>query len=125
MPQLGPTFNFWMKSMTEPHGSRRLRSQQGCADFKNAGRFQRRTLLQAGAIGSLGLGLADFNRLLHASETASKGRRPKAKACIFLFMWGGPSQLDTFDLKPHAPAEVRGEFKPISTMCRHPDLRTL
>ncbi len=39
----------------------------------------------------------------------------KAKRCIFLFMWGGPSQLDTFDMKPDAPAEIRGEFKPIQT----------
>ena len=39
----------------------------------------------------------------------------RAKACIFLFMWGGPSQLETFDPKPDAPAEIRGPFKPIST----------
>lgn len=38
-----------------------------------------------------------------------------AKRCILIFMWGGPSQLDTWDLKPEAPAEVRGEFKPIET----------
>ena len=49
----------------------------------------------------------------------------KAKRCIFLFMWGGPSQLDTFDMKPDAPAEIRGEFKPIQTavpgmqICEH------
>jgi Protein of unknown function (DUF1501) len=39
----------------------------------------------------------------------------RAKACIFMFMWGGPSQLDTFDPKPDAPAEIRGLFRPIST----------
>src|SRR5205085_12584347 len=39
----------------------------------------------------------------------------KAKSCILIFMWGGPSQLDTWDPKPDAPAEIRGEFKPIST----------
>lgn len=49
----------------------------------------------------------------------------RAKACILLFMWGGPSQLDTFDLKPQAPAEVRGPFQPIATsvaglqVCEH------
>jgi len=49
----------------------------------------------------------------------------KAKRCIFLFMWGGPSQLDTFDMKPDAPAEIRGLFKPMSTrvpgiqICEH------
>jgi hypothetical protein len=39
----------------------------------------------------------------------------RAKACIVMFMWGGPSHIDTWDLKPEAPAEVRGEFKPIDT----------
>jgi hypothetical protein len=49
----------------------------------------------------------------------------RARRCLFLFMWGGPSQLDTFDLKPLAPAEVRGEFKPVPTatpglqICEH------
>ena len=49
----------------------------------------------------------------------------RAKRCIVLFMWGGPSQLDTFDLKPDAPVEVRGEFTPIHTaspgiqICEH------
>ncbi|MBM3966436.1 MAG: DUF1501 domain-containing protein, partial [Planctomycetes bacterium] len=49
----------------------------------------------------------------------------RAKRCIFLFMWGGPSQLDTFDMKPDAPAEIRGEFKPTCTavpgiqICEH------
>ena len=48
-----------------------------------------------------------------------------AKSCIFLFMWGGPSQLDTLDMKPDAPAEIRGDFKPVSTsvpgvqICEH------
>ncbi|MFN6102995.1 MAG: DUF1501 domain-containing protein [Planctomycetaceae bacterium] len=39
----------------------------------------------------------------------------KAKACILMFIWGGPSHLDTWDLKPSAPAEIRGEFQPIAT----------
>jgi hypothetical protein len=49
----------------------------------------------------------------------------RAKRCILLFMWGGPSHLDTFDLKPEAPDEVRGPFKPIATatpgiqLCEH------
>src|SRR5262249_41911907 len=49
----------------------------------------------------------------------------KAKACILLFMWGGPAQQDTFDMKPQAPAEYRGEFKSIATnvpglqICEH------
>jgi len=60
-----------------------------------------------------------------AATVAGSVRVKPAKACIFLFMWGGPSQLDTFDLKPNAPAEVRGPFNPISTrvpgiqICEH------
>src|SRR5207247_11193472 len=42
-------------------------------------------------------------------------RKHRAKACILLFMWGGPAQQDTWDLKPDAPVEYRGQFKPIST----------
>jgi hypothetical protein len=63
-----------------------------------------------------GLGLTE----LLAARSARAGDRSdvafgKAKACILLFMWGGPSQLDTWDPKPNAPADVRGEFKPIQT----------
>ncbi len=49
----------------------------------------------------------------------------QAKSCIFLFMWGGPSQLDTLDMKPEAPEEIRGTFRPTSTsvpgiqICEH------
>ena len=39
----------------------------------------------------------------------------RAKRLIFLFMWGGPSHLDTFDMKPDAPPEIRGPFQPIAT----------
>src|SRR4026207_1754537 len=46
---------------------------------------------------------------------AHAGEQPAAKSCILLWMSGGPSHLDTFDLKPEAPAGVRGEFRPIET----------
>jgi Protein of unknown function (DUF1501) len=46
---------------------------------------------------------------------AGDAKKPKAKSVILLFMWGGPSHIDTWDPKPNAPADVRGEFKPIST----------
>ena len=39
----------------------------------------------------------------------------RAKSCILIFMWGGPSQLDTWDLKPDAPDQIRGPFNPIAT----------
>jgi hypothetical protein len=49
------------------------------------------------------------------------GRRPasfgKAKSCIIIFLKCGPSQLDTFDMKPDAPADIRGDFRPIPTNC--------
>src|SRR6516162_9962695 len=75
--------------------------------------ISRRELLQVGTIGVLGLSLP---RLLHAVESRSKsGSTPKADACILIFLNGGPSHLDMWDMKPDAPAEVRGEFKPIAS----------
>jgi hypothetical protein len=80
----------------------------------------RREFLRAGTLGLFGLGLPD---LLRGRETAPSAGR--AKACILLFMWGGPAQQDTWDPKPDAPAEYRGEFKPIPTavpgvrVCEH------
>jgi hypothetical protein len=77
----------------------------------------RREFLRAGSLPLFGLGLP---RLLAAREAAAKPAG-RAKACILLFMWGGPAHQDTWDLKPDAPAEYRGEFKPIAT--RVPGLR--
>jgi hypothetical protein len=84
----------------------------------------RRRLLQIGTLGCLGLNLP---RLLQAetgrSQTAASAGR--VKSCIVLFYYGGPSHLDTWDLKPDAPAEIRGEFRPIATratgvrICEH------
>src|SRR5262245_18382497 len=71
----------------------------------------RRHLLQVGALGLTGLGLSGW---LRASATTAP-RKARAKAVIFLHQWGGPSQHDSFDMKPAAPAEVRGELKPIVT----------
>jgi hypothetical protein len=84
--------------------------------------MSRREFLRAG---SLALPLAGLSlpHLLAARDTSAPP--PRAKACIVLFMWGGPAQQDTWDLKPAAPAEYRGEFKPISTnvpgihICEH------
>lgn len=98
----------------------------GCHEFRSAIKFSRRQMLQAGALGALGLGWGDLQKRLAAADVMPNSLpRPRAKACIFLFMWGGPSQLESFDLKPDAPAEVRGDFKPISTkvpgtqICEH------
>lgn len=71
----------------------------------------RRELLQAGTLGAIGLSLP---QLLAAEEQGLK-EKDDDRACIMIFNLGGPSQMDTFDMKPNAPAEVRGPFKPIST----------
>ncbi|MGH7199945.1 MAG: DUF1501 domain-containing protein [Planctomycetaceae bacterium] len=74
----------------------------------------RRAVLRAGSVGALGLGLPALLQHRARAEAGADGFG-RAKACIFLFMWGGPSQLDTFDPKPDAPQEVRGPFQPIAT----------
>lgn len=72
--------------------------------------ISRRTAIQAGAIGLLGLGAGDL-----AALRALGDARPKPKACIYVFLSGGLAQHDSFDLKPDAAFEIRGEFKPIAT----------
>ena len=80
-------------------------------------RLTRRTLLQAGGAGLFGLSLP---KLLAAEESQSV-TNGRAKSVIFLFLFGGPSQLETFDMKPEAPETIRGPFKPITA--RTPGLR--
>ena len=81
----------------------------------------RRRVLQAGCLGTGlaaagGLSLSDLlQRRAMAGEAAHRPGFGKAKACILLFMWGGPSHIDTLDPKPDAPAEVRGEFQSVAT----------
>jgi hypothetical protein len=72
--------------------------------------FYRRDFLKIGAAGLFGLTLADLLRL----EAASK-RSGKAKGVIMIWLGGGPSTIDMWDLKPDAPADIAGEFKPIDT----------
>jgi hypothetical protein len=72
----------------------------------------RRDFLQVGTLGALGLGLPQW---LAAREQGKLSSDADRKACILIFNLGAPSQLDTFDMKPDAPAEVRGPFRPIST----------
>jgi hypothetical protein len=73
-------------------------------------RLSRRQLLEVGGLSLLGLGLP---RLLAADARRKESAR--ADHCILIFLDGGPSHLDMWDMKPDAPAEVRGEFKPIPT----------
>src|SRR5262245_15908568 len=74
--------------------------------------ISRRSFLRIGALGlgAVGLSLADIFRLEARSTESSRN-----KAIINIFLAGGPPQQDLWDLKPDAPSEIRGEFKPIAT----------
>ena len=74
--------------------------------------FNRRDFFHIGALSGLGLSLVDLYSL-KALGSVDADKDPMN--CIFLFLVGGPSQLDTWDMKPDAPAEIRGPFKPIPT----------
>src|SRR5262245_2916462 len=82
----------------------------------------RRAALQAGSIGLLGLGM---NHLVPLRALSASAPRVKARSVLYIFLSGGLTQLDSFDLKPDAPAEIRGEFQAIATrtpgiqICEH------
>jgi uncharacterized protein (DUF1501 family) len=90
-------------------------------------RLSRRTALQAGSIGLLGLGMNHLAGLREAAAATSGtgAASGKARACIYIFLSGGLAQHDSFDPKPDAADNVRGEFKPIATktpgihICEH------
>ena len=92
------------------------------AHSSNRMSVSRRSMIQAGALGLAGLGMADVARLRGESIG---GRVTPKKSVIFLFLTGGISHQDSFDLKPEAPSTVRGEFQPIATrtsgmeICEH------
>ena len=86
--------------------------------------MNRRQAVQAGSIGLLGLGMNQLGEL-RESQADQKRLPVKARSVIYIFLSGGLSQLDSFDLKPEATAEIRGEFSPIETatpgmrICEH------
>src|SRR5881398_740447 len=90
-----------------------------CPGFMADSVVQRREFLRAGGLSLFGMGLP---QLLQAQAPVPRRR---AKACILLFMWGGPAQQDTWDMKPGAPDVYRGQFRPIATsvpglqVCEH------
>ncbi|HEV3120865.1 MAG TPA: DUF1501 domain-containing protein, partial [Isosphaeraceae bacterium] len=88
----------------------------------------RRELLQVGYSGLLGIGLPSL--LAHQARAKERKRVHPAQgstadSVIFIFLTGAPSHIDTFDMKPNAPAEIRGAFAPIATaasgvmVCEH------
>src|SRR5690348_108405 len=82
----------------------------------------RREFIQIGSAGFLGLTLPG---LLAAQSGMAAERVDNEKSVILVFLWGGPPHQDSFDMKPDAPAEIRGQFKPIKTnvpgidICEH------
>jgi len=74
----------------------------------------RRDLLQIGSLGLAGVGLPGL-LAAEASENAPP-HRGRAKNCILIYLYGAPSQLETFDMKPHAPVEIRGTMQPIPSV---------
>jgi hypothetical protein len=97
--------------------------------MSSPGTLSRRDLVRLGTASWLGLGLPELLRGRAAAGPAGVEEFGpgfgRAKACILLFMWGGPAHQDTWDLKPDAPVEIRGEFRPIPTnvpgidVCEH------
>lgn len=93
----------------------------------NSKAVTRRRLLQLAGQGCMGLNLAGLSRLEATQPSCNPLSSPDAriKACILIFYYGGPSHLDTFDPKPDAPAEVRGEYRTLATavpgvrVCEH------
>ena len=87
--------------------------------------LSRRNMLQAGVIGTMGLSMTDVCASRSQAARSGDGSPASPKAVIYLFMTGGPSQHDTFDMKPDGPAEYKGEFSPIQSrtpgtdICEH------
>ncbi len=82
------------------------------ANICGGSHLKRREFLQIGALGAAGLSLPQY-----LSAKAAGGVKPghDERACIMIFNLGGPSQVDLWDMKPDAPSEIRGPFKPIRT----------
>lgn len=96
----------------------------GASNEARGDRLSRRQWLRIGSLGAFGLNLA---RLFQAEATAARSPSslPRLRHCIVIYYYGGPSHLDTWDMKPNAPREVRGEFQPMATtvpgvrICEH------
>ena len=81
--------------------------------MRTSGNPSRRQLLRLGGVGALSMGIPGMVAARVGSDSAGKGAAEKS--CIFILLCGGPSHLDTWDLKPDAPDEIRGPYKPIAT----------
>jgi hypothetical protein len=100
-------------------------------DSRPAGGISRRELLRVGGLSLLGLSTLELAQLRAVPQDSDSARGARFNSCIFIFLFGGPSHIDLWDMKPGAPAEIRGEFKPMATrvpgiqVCEHlPHLAT-
>ena len=86
--------------------------------------FTRRQSLIAGGLSLLGLTSAELSAM-RAASAAPVAAKHRPNSCVFIFLFGGPSHIDLWDMKPEAPAEIRGEFQPVATnvpgisLCEH------
>src|SRR5262245_34900112 len=85
-----------------------------CCGFREL-QLSRRATLRAGALSLGGLSLPSLLRAKEGAQARGPDGFGRAKSCVLIFMWGGPSQLDTWDPKPEAPEGIRGPFRPIRT----------
>lgn len=85
----------------------------------------RRHCLAVGSLGLLGINALDLARLRATAANRSASERRKSNSCVFIFLFGGPSHIDLWDMKPDAPLQIRGEFHPTKTrvpgmhLCEH------
>src|SRR5690349_1699225 len=90
---------------------------------RNCEGLSRRSLLRVGALGVGGLALPELLRM--QSQARAAGAPVKKKSVILVWLAGGPSHIDMYDMKPDAPSEYAGEFRPIKTnlkgyqICEH------
>src|SRR4051812_42553568 len=85
----------------------------------------RRELLRVGGLTALGLSSCGLDRLRALADPGSPPGGYRRNSCLFVFLFGGPSHIDLWDMEPGAPAEIRGEFRPVATavpdiqLCEH------
>jgi Protein of unknown function (DUF1501) len=93
--------------------------------WRRHNKLDRRELLHVGGLSLLGLNSIDLAQLRADSPSSSSASQHRDNSCVFIFLFGGPSHIDLWDMKPDAPVEVRGEFNPIATnvpgiqLCEH------
>ncbi len=95
------------------------------SDSRPVSGFSRRELLRVGGLSLLGLNALELAQLRAAQPDKDPANPRRFNSCIFIFLFGGPSHIDLWDMKPAAPVEIRGEFKPVATrvpgiqICEH------